>query len=273
MSENREFFGGKVAVVTGASTGIGLGLSRKLLDCGAEVFMSSRTPSHIDAAAESLRQHGDRVHAQVLDVREDKAVADYLDDVAAHRQVDYVFCNAGVGSRMLYAESKLEDWNTIFDVNVFGVVSCVNHILPYFLAQGSGHIVITSSVAGLAPLPYQAIYVASKHAVYGFARSLRYELADENIQVSVVCPGAVATNIFYRSLDYSLHLDLPLPPTSISIDQAGAEILAGIRNQQEVIPVNDDARELYRDIRTGNVDGVEAAMQALKKPAPRHSTA
>ena len=273
MSENREFFGGKVAVVTGASTGIGLGLSRNLLDCGAEVFMSSRTPAHIDAAAESLLQHGDRVHAQVLDVREDKAVADYLDDVAARGQVDYVFCNAGVGSRMLYAESKLEDWNTIFDVNVFGVVSCVNHVLPHLLAQGSGHIVITSSVAGLAPLPYQAIYVASKHAVYGFARSLRYELADENIQVSVVCPGAVATNIFYRGLDYSLHLEMPQPPTAIGIDQAGAEILEGIRNQQEVIPVNDDARELYRDIRAGNVDAVEAAMQALKKASPPSVTA
>jgi len=109
--------------------------------------------------------------------------------------------------------------------------------------------------------------------VYGFARSLRYELEDENIQVSVVCPGAVATNIFYRGLDYSLHPEMPQPPTAIGIDQAGAEILEGIRNQQEVIPVNEDARELYRDIRTGNVDGVEAAMQALKKPAPRHSTA
>jgi short-subunit dehydrogenase len=273
MSGNTEFFGGKVAVVTGASTGIGLGLSRNLLDSGAEVFMSSRTPAHIDAAAESLREHGDRVHAQVLDVREDKAVADYVDDVAARGQVDYVFCNAGVGSRMLYAETRLEDWNTIFDVNVFGVVSCVNHILPHLLAQGSGHIVITSSVAGIAPLPYQAIYVASKHAVYGFARSLRYELADENIQVSIVCPGAVATNIFYRGMDYSLHPEMPQPPTAIGIDQAGAEILEGIRNQQEVIPVNDDARELYRDVRTGNVDGVEATMQSLKKPAPQPSTA
>lgn len=264
MSENSKFFGGKVAVVTGASTGIGLGLSKKLLESGAEVYMSSRTPAHIASAAESLRQYGDRVHAQVLDVREEKAVADYMDCVAARGQVDYVFCNAGVGFSGLYSETKREDWNTIFDVNVFGVVNCVNHVLPHLVTQGSGHIVITSSVAGIVPLPYQTIYVASKHAVLGFARALRYELEDKNMQVSVVCPGAVATNIFYRSLDYALHPELSIPPECIGIDQAGMEILEGIRNGEEIIPLNEDARGLYRAIRTGDVDAVEASMQTVK---------
>lgn len=264
MSENSEVFGGKVAVVTGASTGIGLGLSKKLLESGAEVYMSSRTPAHIASAAGSLREFGDRAHAQVLDVREEKAVADYMDYVAARGQIDYVFCNAGVGFGQPYSGVKREDWNTIFDVNVFGVVNCVNHVLPHLVTQGSGHIVITSSVAGIVPLPYQTIYVASKHAVYGFARSLRYELKDKNIQVSVVCPGAVATNIFYRSLDYSLHPGLPVPPDAIGIDQAGMEILEGIRNGEEVIPVNEDARGLYRAIRIGDVDAVESTMQTVK---------
>jgi NADP-dependent 3-hydroxy acid dehydrogenase YdfG len=264
MSENSEFFGGKVAVVTGASTGIGLGLSRKLLESGAEVYMSSRTPAHIAEAAESLRRYGDKVHAQVLDVRDEKAVAEYMDYVAARGRVDYLFCNAGVGFGQPYEVTKREDWNTIFDVNVFGLVNCVHSMLPHLMRQGSGHIVIVSSVAGISPLPYQTVYVASKHAVYGFARCLRYELEDKNIKVSVICPGAVATNIFYRSLDYSLHFELPQPPNAISIDQAGEEILEGIRNGQEVIPLNEDARGLYKAIREGDSEFVEAFLQAVK---------
>jgi NADP-dependent 3-hydroxy acid dehydrogenase YdfG len=268
MSESDKFFGGKVAVVTGASTGIGLGLSRKLLESGAEVYMSSRTPAHIARAAESLGHYRESVHAQVLDVREEKAVAEYMDYVAGRGRVDYLFCNAGVGFGQPYYEATTrQDWNTIFDVNVFGVVNCVHAMLPHLVKQGSGHIVIVSSVAGITPLPYQTIYVASKHAVYGFARSLRYELEDKNIKVSVVCPGAVATNIFYRALDYSLHLELPLPPNAIGIDQAGAEILEGIRNGEGVIPLNEDARDLYRAVRGGDYDYVESIMQVIKQRA------
>jgi NADP-dependent 3-hydroxy acid dehydrogenase YdfG len=267
MSENDKFFGGQVAIVTGASTGIGLGLSRKLLESGAEVYMSSRTPAHIARAAESLGHYRESVHAQVLDVREEKAVAQYMDYVAERGRVDYLFCNAGVGFSLPIELTTRQDWNTIFDVNVFGVVNCIQHMLPHFVKQASGHIVIVSSVAGITPLPYQTIYVASKHAVYGLARSLRYELEDQNIKVSVVCPGAVATNIFYRTLDYSLHFELPLPPNAIGIDQAGAEILEGIRNGQGVIPLNEDARALYRAIRAGDYDYVESVMQVIKQQA------
>ena len=267
MEEKMHYFQGKVAVITGASTGIGLGLARKLLANGAEVFMSSRTPEHIAEAAVSLRPYGDKVHAQVLDVRDEKAVTDYMDYVASRsRLVDYLFCNAGVGYGQPYANvTKREDWNTIFDVNVFGVVNCVHAMLPHLLEKKSGHIVITSSVAGISPLPYQTIYVASKYAVYGFARCLRYELEEKNIKVSVICPGAVATNIFYRCLDYSLDFDLPVPPNAMGIDQAGEEILDGIRNGQEVIPLNDDARDLYKNICEGNAEAVEAFLQIVKE--------
>lgn len=265
MTTNSEFFGGKVAVVTGASTGIGLGLSRKLLESGAEVYMSSRTPAHMADAAASLRQHGERVHAQVLDVRDEPAVADYMDFVAAQGRVDYLFCNAGVGFGQSYLEvTRREDWNTVFDVNVFGVANCVHHMLPHLAAQGGGHLVIVSSVAGLTPLPYQSIYVASKHAVLGFAKSLRYELADSNVEVSLVCPGAVATNIFFRALDYSLHFDLPVPPDAISIDQAGEEILAGLRSGQHIIPLGDDARALHRASLPADPDYVEMVMGIIR---------
>jgi NADP-dependent 3-hydroxy acid dehydrogenase YdfG len=116
------------------------------------------------------------VHAQVLDVRDETAVTEYMQYVADRGRVDYLFCNAGVGFGQPYSEvTRREDWNTIFDVNVFGVVNCVHPILPRLIKQGSGHIIIVSSVAGISALPYQTVYVASKHAVYGFARCLRQE--------------------------------------------------------------------------------------------------
>jgi short-subunit dehydrogenase len=109
--------------------------------------------------------------------------------------------------------------------------------------------------------------VASKHAVLGFGKSLRYELVDKGVEVSVVCPGAVATNIFFRDIDYSLHFDLPVPPGTIGIDQAGEEILAGIRTGQQIIPLNDDARGLLRAARPAEPEYLETAMQTVKARA------
>ncbi|HMB04840.1 MAG TPA: hypothetical protein VKP69_14005 [Isosphaeraceae bacterium] len=85
--------------------------------------------------------------------------------------------------------------------------------------------------------------------------------------MSVVCPGAVATNIFFRSLDYTRHPETPLPPDAIGIEQAGGEILDGIRNGDQVIPLNDDARRLYQAIREGRPEYVEEAMRIVKARA------
>jgi len=256
------FFKDKVAIITGASTGIGLGLSRGLLARGAEVYMCSRTPKNIAAAAESLRKHGGRVHAQVLDVRDEDAVNAYIEYVGSRGPIDYIFCNAGVGFGQAFTVTKREDWNTVFDVNLFGVVNCVHAVLPIMIKQGYGHIVNTASVCGIVPLPYQTVYAASKYAVVGFGEDLRYEMSFHNIKVTTVCPGAVDTMIFYRSLDYRLQMDLPKPPEAISIDQAADEILEGIEAGRNIIPVQDFARRMHHAI-GANPSEVEETMWAL----------
>jgi NADP-dependent 3-hydroxy acid dehydrogenase YdfG len=244
------FFKGKIAIITGASTGIGLGLSRALIARGAEVYMSSRTPENIATAAESLRQNGGRVHAQVVDVRDEDAVKKYIRYVGNRGSIDYIFCNAGVGFGQAFTVTKREDWNTVFDVNLFGVVNCIHAVVPIMIKQGYGHIVNTASVCGIVPLPYQTVYAASKYAVVGFGEDLRYEMSFHNIKVTTVCPGAVDTMIFYRSLDYKLHMEIPKPPEAISIDQAAKEILEGVEVGRNIVPIEDFARKMYHAIGT-----------------------
>lgn len=259
VRQDTGFFKDKTAIITGASTGIGLGLSRGLLERGAEVYMCSRTPKNIAAAAESLRQYGGRVHAQVVDVRDQDAVNAYIEYVGSRGPIDYIFCNAGVGYGQAFTVTKREDWNTVFDVNLFGVVNCVHAVVPLMIKQGYGHIVNIASVCGIVPLPYQTVYAASKYAVVGFGEDLRYEMSFHNIKVTTVCPGAVDTMIFYRSLDYKLHMELPKPPEAISIDQASDEILEGVEAGRNIVPVEDFARKMYHAIGT-NPSEVEEAM-------------
>ena len=250
VKHDNGFFKGKIAIITGASTGIGLGLSRALIARGAEVYMSSRTPENIAAAAESLRQYGGRVHAQVVDVRDEDAVQKYIRYVGSRGSIDYIFCNAGVGFGQAFTVTKREDWNTVFDVNLFGVVNCIHAVVPIMIKQGYGHIVNTASVCGIVPLPYQTFYAASKYAVVGFGEDLRYEMSFHNIKVTTVCPGAVDTMIFYRSLDYKLHMEIPKPPEVISIDQAAKEILEGVEAGRNIVPIEDFARKMYHAIGT-----------------------
>lgn len=254
IRSDADLFYGKRAIITGASTGIGLGLSRALLARGAEVYMSSRTPENIAAAAESLRMYEGRVHAQVLDVRDQEAVKKYIEYVGNRGPIDYIFCNAGVGFGQAFTATKREDWNTVFDVNLFGVVNCVHAVVPIMIKQGHGHIVNTASVCGIVPLPYQTVYAASKYAVVGFGEDLRYEMSFHNIKVSTICPGAVDTMIFYRSLDYKLHPELSKPAEAISIDQAATEILEGLQAGRHIIPIEDFARKMYNAL---NIDSNE----------------
>lgn len=250
VKHDSDFFKGKIAIITGASTGIGLGLSRGLIARGAEVYMSSRTPENIAAAAESLRQYGGRVHARVVDVRDEDAVQKYIRYVGSRGSIDYIFCNAGVGFGQAFTITKREDWNTVFDVNLFGVVNCIHAVVPIMIKQGYGHIVNTASLCGIVPIPYQTVYAASKYAVVGFGEDLRYEMSFHNIKVTTVCPGAVDTMIFYRSLDYKLHMELPKPPAAISIDQAAKEILEGVEAGRNIVPIEDFARKMYHAIGT-----------------------
>lgn len=246
-------FEGKVCIITGSSSGIGLGLARELLRRGAVVHMSGwreTSRENLKATADLLEKYPKKAFSQELDVRDAKAVEQYIANIAARGPIDYMFSNAGVGMEMPFTSVSLKTWDTILGVDLFGVIHCVQTVVPVMLKQGHGHIVNTASVAGIVPLPYQTVYCAAKYAVVGFSESLRYELEPYNIKVTAVCPAAVATQIFQRDIDYKVHEEMAVPEEAISIDQAALEILEGVEAGRGIHPLTEFARAVYQNIST-----------------------
>jgi len=253
-------FKGKTAVITGASTGIGFGLSKRLLEHGAHVWLSSRTPANVKAAQDKLAEFEDRAHFDVIDVSDADQVTNYINAIAGKGRIDYLFNNAGIGWGAPIRTANLETWRRIIDTNLWGVINGVDAVLPIMSRQGSGHIVNTASILGLIPGVYQSIYSATKYAVVGLSEALRYELASDGILVSAVCPGAVATNIFPEGAT---------PSHAISPEVAATIILHGVAQHKGIIPVGEDAEKLWSGFRSSPED-FEKFIQDLTLEYKRH---
>lgn len=238
-------FKNKVCIVTGSTSGIGFGIAEYLLKQGAEVYLSGRTPKHLEETKKKLSQYGDKAHFDLLDVGEREKMEAYVIEIGEKGRIDYLFANAGGGTVNRFEDITWEMWDDIFNSNVFGVVAAIKGAVPYMKKQGEGHILITASLAGYSVNPYQSAYVATKHAVYGMAQSLSYELEKDNISVQAICPGFVATRIFTRNGGS----DEAIPPQCISIEQAVEEIIAGIESGEVTINVCDEARTYYKALR------------------------
>ena len=264
MEYNKDYFKGKTAIVTGASTGIGFGLSKRLLECGAHVWLCSRTPANIRAAQVKLAEFKDRAHFDVIDVRDAKLVTNYINAIGKQGRIDFLFNNAGIGYKGRFPEATPKMWENVMSCNLYGVVNGTTAVVPIMLRQGGGHIINTSSVCGIAPLPYQTIYCASKYAVVGFSEALRYELVDKNILVTVVCPGPVDTMIFKRDTDYNIYYEIQSPPECISPEQAADEILTGVVAGCGILPITDFARQTFENI-SKNPEGNDEAMKSIKR--------
>ena len=188
---------GKVAVVTGAASGIGRALADAFGAAGMGLVLADVEADPLVAAAAELGSRGVDAHAVVTDV----AQADQVEALAVAAEdrfgAAHVVCNnAGVAPIGPVLETRLEDWRWVFDVNLFGVVHGIQAFGPRLVAQGEGHIVNTASSGGLITVPGFGAYVATKHAVVGLSETLYQELAGTGVGVSVLCPGLVATQIF-----------------------------------------------------------------------------
>ncbi len=191
---------GKTAFVTGGASGIGFGLAEAFVDQGMNVVIVDIEDAALAKAKASLARTSNRVHAIKLDVTDREAYVRAADEVTRVFGNLHVLCNnAGVASRGLIQNASYDDWDWTLGVNIGGVVNGIRTFLPRMLAHGEpGHIVNTSSMAGLGSAPGNVVYSTSKYAVVGLSEGLRKELASQNIGVTVLCPAAVKTN-FNRS--------------------------------------------------------------------------
>jgi NAD(P)-dependent dehydrogenase (short-subunit alcohol dehydrogenase family) len=234
----KEYFRDQVCVVTGAASGIGFALSEALLQAGAVVLLADLDAQKLAAAVERLSAHAGRVYSMPVDVTQQEQVQQMVEDTAArHGRLDLLFNNAGVGGTAPIEVITLEHWRRIIDINLWGVIYGVHYALPIMRKQGGGHIVNTASIAGLLPVPFQALYCATKYAVAGLSESLRFELADEGIHFTVVCPANVATAIFGSAKP---------PEDAVSAEEAARITLAGVANKQGIIAFPEKYHQLWR---------------------------
>jgi NAD(P)-dependent dehydrogenase (short-subunit alcohol dehydrogenase family) len=188
---------GKAAFISGGASGIGLGIAKALLGADMRVVIADIRRENLDRAGEELRLHGERVHLLQLDVTDRESMSTAAIHVESKLGNLHVLCaNAGVGDIGRLKDASYEDWDWITGVTLGGVINCVATFLPRMLAHGeAGHIVATSSMAGLLPVNHGGIYCVAKTSVVGMMEALRMELADTPIGVSVLCPGMTQTNI------------------------------------------------------------------------------
>lgn len=186
-------FGNKVAFITGAASGIGLATARRLGQEGARLFACDINAEGLEREMSALRESGVEVQFRELDVTDDAASAAAIGEcVAAFGQLD-ILCNiAGMVCTGHFTDLTAERWRRVMDVNINSVFVLSLAAMPHLLASG-GNIVNIASTAGIAGLPYNSAYCASKAAVLNFSRALATEYASRGVRVNAVCPGAVNT--------------------------------------------------------------------------------
>jgi len=196
----------KVAIITGASSGIGRATALALSKAGAKVAIGARRTDKLEELENEIKQNGGEVISQKLDVTK-KSECDSFADAALQKwgSIDILVNNAGLMPLSFVKNLKVDEWDRMIDVNIRGVLYCTAAVIPHMKEKKSGHIVNISSVAGRIVFPAGSVYCATKYAVAAFSEGLRQELSvRSNIRVTCIEPGVVATDLTNTITDESL---------------------------------------------------------------------
>lgn len=189
----------KIALVTGASRGIGKAISLSLAAEGATVFLAARDEEKLTEVADLISKQGDQAHIIKLELTDESSIIDCVEKVKDQfGRLDILVNNAGITYSAPLAETATEDFDRCIAVNARGPFILIRQALPLLEKAGLGFIINISSVVGVKGYPKQSAYTASKHALRGMTISLAEELKDSNIRVHLLCPGGVDTEMVSR---------------------------------------------------------------------------
>lgn len=244
----------RVAVVTGAGSGIGRALALELARRGCHVAITDRDAAVLEPVAAGIRELGRKASIHGFDVADREAWPRFVDALKAeHGAVHLVVNNAGVSLTGPFASCSLDDLDWQLRVNLYGVMYGCHHLIPLLAKQGEAHIVNVSSIFGIITVPESAAYCMSKHAVRSLTEALEMELAGTSIHVSSVHPGAVATRIV---LDGRFR-----EGGRTDADNAKKMIASGMAPEQAAIIIADGIQRNRRRILVGNDAKMLALMQ------------
>jgi NAD(P)-dependent dehydrogenase (short-subunit alcohol dehydrogenase family) len=248
-------FGGRVAAITGAGSGIGRALANALARQGAHVALSDIDDADLAETVAQCEGFGVKITSEHLDVADRDAVYAWSDRVVAeHGKVNLIINNAGVALGATVESMSYEDFEWLMNINFWGVVYGTKAFLPHLKRSGEGHIVNLSSVFGLISLPSQSAYNAAKFAVRGFTDTLRMELEIEgaNVSVTTIHPGGIKTNIARNARMHESIRDIAGDPEKAARDferafitspeKAAAQILTAVRRDRRRALIGPDAK-------------------------------
>ena len=234
------YYTGKIIWITGASSGIGEALAYAFAKENAKLILSSNNAEQLNRVEEKCLEQCTFCAAIPFDLEQPDSIKEALGKVMLlFPKIDILINNGGVSQRTLIKDTSMEVFRKIMEINLFGAVILTKLVLPVMTANGGGHIVATSSISGKFGFPLRSAYAASKHALHGFFETVRLENIDENINVTIVCPGRVRTNISYNaiSIDGKAHGKMDDGQNDgITPEKCALQILKAIRkNKKEVL--------------------------------------
>lgn len=250
------YFQGKVAVITGAASGIGKALALKLAEQGCNLALADRDMEGLIAVRTKIMEFDVKCLAEDFDVSNKEAFISFAESVNSEFSgVDMLFNNAGVTLIDSVKDQSFEDFHWIMNINFWGVVYGSHAFLPFLQKSPQAHLVNVSSVFGLLSLPGQSAYNSSKFAVRGFTEALKMEMAGTNVSVHCVHPGGIKTNISNnakvtsKSISKSQNVENFNKLAKTTSEEAADVILQGVEKNKRRILIGKDAKLLDRIVR------------------------
>ena len=244
---------GKLAIVTGAASGIGRGTALELAKRGARLAISDLDRTGLAETAKRIEALGGQVTTYLLDVADRDAVYAFAQEIeTTHGGADIVINNAGVAQIARVDELSYEDFEWVMNIDFWGMVYGTKAFLPQIQKKGEGHIVNVSSIFGIVAVPSQAAYNSAKFAIRGFTEALRHDMKGTRIKVSCVHPGGIKTNIvrnarFLQSTQATAREEAASGFDKMAMttpEKAGRVIVNGIAKNKERILIGFDAKAI-----------------------------